>query len=73
MDIQGSEKNLFREVISYLKRGLIHNVVMATHSEALHKIIVNEIGVLNKSFIIEDSPYIKGVGDGEIIIKRKYL
>ena len=73
LDIQGAEENFHKEIISYLSKGLIHNVVMGTHSEPLHQMILNDLDILNKHFIIENIPYIKGLGDGEIIIKRKYL
>lgn len=72
LDIQGSELGLHMNIFKAMQSGLIHNVIMATHSESIHETILKDADMLSGHFFIEALPYQKGVGDGEIIVKRKY-
>lgn len=72
MDIQGSEEGLYFEIFELIRKGLIHNVIMGTHSDELHEKILLELDSLTHLVTVSAIPYIPGSGDGEIIIKRRY-
>ena len=72
MDIQGSEDGLHYEIVDYIRKRLIHNVIMGTHSEELHEKIMQELDSISHLVDIEAIPFRPGVGDGEVIIKRIY-
>jgi len=73
LDIQGSELGVHKDIISALKKGLIHNTIIATHSTMIHEILLKDFELISDRFDIEDLPYQQGIGDGEIIIKRRYF